>query len=58
MKRWPKKSLNGYIVGRRPVGSPRERWSDAVDSVEIRELQENGDTCGRSFEEAKALVGL
>jgi hypothetical protein len=31
VERVPKKALEGYIVGRRPVGRPRGRWLDTVD---------------------------
>ena len=31
VERVPKKALEEYIEGRRPVGRPRGRWLDAVD---------------------------
>ena len=43
-ERVPKKALNGYIEGRRPVGRPRGSWSDAVDrdARRIHELEKVG----------------
>ena len=31
VERVPKKALEGYIEGRRPVGRPRGRWLNAMD---------------------------
>jgi hypothetical protein len=31
VERVPRKALEVYIEGRRPVGRPRGRWLDAVD---------------------------
>ena len=66
VERVPKKALEGYIEGRRPVGRPRGRWLDAVDRDAKRMLKcrnwrrsaEDRDAWRRRIEEAKARVGL
>jgi hypothetical protein len=67
-ERKPKRTLKGYIKGRRLVGKPRRRRRrriDAVDRVAKRMLKckncrrsaEDRDSWRRRTEEAKAQVG-
>jgi hypothetical protein len=65
-ERAPKKALKGYREGRRPVGRPRGRWTEAVDKdVESflkcknwRWSAQDREAWRRRTEEAKAQVGL
>ena len=64
-ERKPKRTLKGYIKGRRLVGRPRRRRIDAVDRVAKRMLKcknsrrsaEERDSWRWRTEEAKAQVG-
>jgi hypothetical protein len=47
--------MGGCVRGRRPVGSPRRRWEDAVDLLQIQNWKAaawNGECWRRKFEEA------
>jgi hypothetical protein len=60
-ERAPKKELEEYVKGGRPVGRPRGRWIDAVDKDDERMLKcknwrrsaEDRDDWKRRNEEAK-----
>ena len=60
------KALEGYVEGRRPVGSPRGRWIDAVDKdaksmlkcKNLRGSAEDRDAWRQRIEVAKGQIGL
>jgi hypothetical protein len=65
-ERAPKKALEGYIEGKKPVGRPRGRWIEAVDRVaksmlkckDWRRSAEDRYVWMRRIEAAKVQVGL
>jgi hypothetical protein len=65
-ERAPEKALKEYIEGRRQVGRPRGKWTEAVDEdaksmlkcKNWRRSVEDRDAWRRRIEEAKAQVGL